>query len=151
MKKFSHHHFLTLLKGFLGIYLVISLTGCSTIKETISSKKDARHAYHLEEAYVRNYKFNDILSLRILLKDRLSEYEKANAYLKKKVGKMIGKDKVLLERKVVKIERLINIAHALVDNLILLYPDEWNKERESLNSYFDELYHHYRRAYNKIN
>ena len=141
MKPISHLFLIT---------ITLCAISCSLLQETFSGPKEAQQAFHLNDAHVRTYKFNDLLSLKLILNDFLNQYQMGLSALKKEARTISIPDRAAHERRLTLIEREMRIIEAHVDNFPLLYADEWVKEKESLDGLFDELYQNYREAYLKL-
>ncbi|MDB9786802.1 hypothetical protein OAB57_01740 [Bacteriovoracaceae bacterium] len=129
---------------------IFHFTSCAIIQETISTKSDADVANKLSDPHIQTFRFGDVIALKKILNERLALYSRGLGYLKKQTGVYKGVEKVPHEKRVVKIEMDINLLDAHLDNLLLIYPEDWDTKRDALNSKFQSLQKNYTDAYKML-
>jgi hypothetical protein len=129
---------------------LLQFGSCTALQESISTQNDASLALSLPDAQITTYRFDDIMSLRIILRERIGKYRTALGFLKKQADLYKGTERVPHDRRISYVERKLNILAAQVENLELIYREEWNTVRLELSDEFKNLHQLYRETYEPL-
>lgn len=132
---------------FLLVMVSLIFQGCTTVAQKISQEKDATVAYKLPLPQVETFRLSDRDALKKILEDHIEKYLIGVGYLKKAADLYQGAEGVAHDKKIVEVEIEINQLKALIDNLPLLYPDQWEGEKEKISETLERLKEAYKKAY----
>jgi hypothetical protein len=136
--------------SFVFLALFSLLSGCSFIQQTISTQNDAVVASKLTDPHIETFRFDDLAALKAILQEQISLYSKGAGYLKKQAELYKGSEKVPHDKRIAKIEMDINMINAQIDNLTLLFPEDWDSTKTRLNVHYLELQKKYGVAYKEL-